>query len=229
MILGIAAVLAKCGLFIAIGIVLGHSAVWAFNRMPAVWLCDYGQAPGEKEISKDRQRIASHPYRAVFSAVFAVLGIRFCFMDPFTAVPLLAVLWILLEIALADRKYTIIPDQLLIFLMVMTIGFIPTYASWKEPVYGLLAGGGVMLCAALLGRLAAGRKAVGFGDVKLFAALGMICGFHGILVILAVSSVLNAVVYVVRVSRDKAQKGKPQPLAPSIFVTAALFFTIFGI
>ena len=35
-----------CGA-VVVGIFAGHAAVYIFNKIPAQWLCDYGQKPDE--------------------------------------------------------------------------------------------------------------------------------------------------------------------------------------
>ncbi len=35
------------GAFTVLGVLLGNGAVYVFNRLPASWLCDYGEVPKE--------------------------------------------------------------------------------------------------------------------------------------------------------------------------------------
>ncbi|MDO4518225.1 MAG: prepilin peptidase, partial [Bacillota bacterium] len=118
----------------------------------------------------------------------------------------LIICWLLLVISLADLKYLIIPDQFIIMLALSGIGFMPIYskfvglqsggidqmgsllggdkAGFWQGLVGMLIGMAVMLLVALLGRLLLKTEAVGFGDVKLSGAIGLVVGINGIIPIL---------------------------------------------
>ena len=49
---------------LVLGVIGGNGAVYAFNHMPAQWLCDYGEVPEEDKLQ--RQRINSRPWRRFF-------------------------------------------------------------------------------------------------------------------------------------------------------------------
>ena len=52
-------IIAKCLGAIAVGTIAGNGAVYFFNRIPARWLCDYGQEPDEELLHPTRQRVRS--------------------------------------------------------------------------------------------------------------------------------------------------------------------------
>jgi leader peptidase (prepilin peptidase)/N-methyltransferase len=73
-----------------------------------------------------------------------------------------------------------------------------------------------MLAAAVLGKLVSGKESLGFGDVKLFAAIGLALGFKGTLGVLVISSVTSALVFGVKLLRKKINKEDMIPLGPYI-------------
>ena len=122
------------------------------------------------------ERIKKYPWSWVFAFIF--LGAVFCIwnMGPVYQTAGLPALWLLLLIALADQKYMIIPDQLVVALAVTAIGFVPFQEDFLSPLYGALIGGGSLLIIGTIGRWISKKDVMGFGDVKLMAAIGLVSG-----------------------------------------------------
>ena len=118
------------------GILAGNSAVMVFNRIPARWLCDYNEEPGEELVQNDTPRIKGYPYKMVFSIFFVLAAIKMSLYDWQYAVTALVSLWILLIIAIADKKYTIIPDQFVLLLAFTAIGYIPYHNNLHADCFG---------------------------------------------------------------------------------------------
>lgn len=208
---------------IPVGVLLGNSAVYVFNNMPARWLCDYEEEPSDEKFIPGRQRMNSHPWKLTFSAMFAAMAIFLCYRDILYAVTAIAQLWLLLIIAVSDRKYSIIPDQFVIFLALSSIGFSYHFGDIKGMILGALMGGGAMLLVALTGRLVTKQEALGFGDVKLMAAIGLTAGIYGSAFVLVVSSFLSGAVFTYKIVRKQIKRGEMQPLGPYIAFATALF------
>ncbi len=225
------------GLFL--GILGGNGAVYAFNHVPASWLCDYGEDPWKVDHpnATDRssagpddyipQRIKSHPYKLAFSMLLCVAYVWLFAANPVNiAIPSCIALWLLLLIAIADRKYMIIPDQFTVFLAITAIGFIPKHMNFLEPLWGALLGGGSMLLVSLIGRLIFKKESLGFGDVKLFAAIGLSLGLYGTAIVLVGTSFLSCIVYMIRLLRKKISKGDAQPLADIIALVCSIYILL---
>ena len=87
--------------------------------------------------------------------LFTVINIKLVIDDWQFAVAALCAAWLLLEMAIADQKYRIVPDQLILLLAVSAFGFIPFHGSWRECLFGGLTGFGVMAVCALIGKFCA--------------------------------------------------------------------------
>ena len=159
-------VLTKVIIAVIIGILEGNGAVYFFNKMPGTWLCDYGETPSDELLNPTTQRIKSSPWKYLFSMGFVILNIKLVMDDWQYAIAASAVLLILLELSLADKKYSIVPDQLVILLCITAIGFIPFHGSWKAQLFGGLIGFGLMTAIALVGKFAYKRESIGGGDIK---------------------------------------------------------------
>lgn len=221
----LAVLLVKIAAAVAVGILAGHGAVYIFNKIPPQWLCDYGEEPGEDLKDPGRQRVKGIPWKWAFSGFFAAGAIRLVVFDWAFAAAALVFCWALLEIALADQKYGIIPDQFAVLTAVSALGFIPYHSSFLQPVWGMLLGGGVMLLSALLGKLLFKKESLGFGDVKLFAAMGLALGFRGTLAVLVLSSVSSAVIFGCLLAAGKVRKEDMLPLGPYI-CGAGIFYGV---
>lgn len=231
---------------IVLGFFAGLGVVYIFNRMPARWLCDYGETPSPELMDRSIQRIKGWPWRWIYAGGLACLCVRLMWTKihhppagfdglPMETVQLisqcqltlagLAVCWALLIIGLADLKYMIIPDQFVILLAIAGLGFAPLQANLWQPLGGLAIGGGVMLIVALLGRVCFGKEVMGFGDVKLCAALGLALGINGIMFTLAVASLVSGFVCAVGLARRKYKKDDLKPLGP--YLAGAGIFYVF--
>ncbi|MFR9192818.1 MAG: prepilin peptidase [Anaerovoracaceae bacterium] len=220
-------IVVTCAAAIAAGIMLGNSAVVFFNRMPGKWLCEYGKEPDEELAHPTRQRINSWPWKYFFSCLFVMASIKTAMDDPGYALISMITCWILTEMAIADARYMIVPDQLVILLMVAAVGFVPYHDGGPyEGVWGGLIGFGVMLVTALLGRIIYRRAALGGGDIKVFGALGLCTGVDGILSVFILSTFLCAIHMAWLLMRKKAKRRQQRPLIPYVAISSSIYLVI---
>ena len=225
----------KIILALALGVLAGQSVVYIFNRMPASWLCDYGEEPSEELKDPQIQRVKGWPWRWVYSGLLGCLCIRTAFahihhapagfsglppdtvqlisQGQFTLAALIAC-WAMLIIGLADLKYMIIPDQFVIALALAAVGFLPLQESLWQPLGGMALGGGLMLFVAGMGRLIFRREIMGFGDVKLCAAMGLGLGIYGTLIALAAGSLASGFGAAIGLALKKYRRDDMKPLGP---------------
>ena len=201
----------------------GNGAVYLFNHMPAQWFCDYGQVPTEEMLDPYTQRVKSYPWKYIFTMLFVVLNIKMVMDDWQFAIAGLCAIWLLLEIAIADIKYRIIPDQLILLLMLCALGFIPYLGGWKPCLLGAAIGFGVMGGAALLGKLTYKRETLGGGDIKLFTSLGLIMGPVGIVVTIVLTTLISAGHLAYLLSVRKIKKTDTVPMVPYIAVASTIY------
>jgi len=103
-----------------------------------------------------------------------------------------------------DLEHYIIPDEITIGGVVA--GFVASilvpslhgetflFLSGFKSLLGILIGSGLVLWIAIFGELIFRKEAMGFGDVKLTAAIGAFFGWQGAVFALAVSSVIGSIV-----------------------------------
>jgi len=110
--------------------------------------------------------------------LFAVFGYHF------GPVPVLLIksLWVavLVEVIFCDLEHRLILDRVMFPAMVVAIGlsFLTPNLGILESVLTGLGAGLLFLALALIGSYFFGADALGFGDVKLVAFIGLILGIH---------------------------------------------------
>lgn len=205
---------------VAVGFLAGHSIVYVFNRIPAKWLCDYGEEPNKEMWD---ERIKKQPWDLVFSLVFIASAVKLLNQGPLYLIAGISALWLLLQIGIADKKYMIIPDQYVIGLAVSALGFIPFQSSYLSPLFGALIGGGSFFLIGTVGKWILKKDAMGFGDVKLLASVGLMVGMKGILIVLIIIIFSSAIILGLFLLTRRIERGEEQPLGPFIVASTAAY------
>jgi prepilin signal peptidase PulO-like enzyme (type II secretory pathway) len=218
--MGTITILVRIAVSVLAGILAGVSVIYVFNRIPEKWLCDYNHKPDRGMWG---ERIKKRPWTIVFILVFTAAALKLTDLSFLFFIPGIISLWLLLLIGIADRKYMIIPDQLVIALAVAAFGYIPFHASFKTQLIGALAGGCSILLMGIIGKLIYKKEAMGFGDVKLFAAIGLLLGLKGVVITLILTVFSSALVFGIGLLTGKLKAGDAQPLGPFIAASAALY------
>ena len=212
-------ILIKIAAAIAAGILAGLSTIYTFNRIPAKWLCDYDQTPDRGMWG---ERIKKRPWTIVLILIFTAAALKLLGQGFLYAIPGIAALWLLLQIGMADKKYMIIPDQFVIALAVAALGFIPFHSSFQSQLIGAFVGGGSIFMMGAMGKLIFRKESMGFGDVKLFAAAGLLLGLQGVITALILTIFSSALVFGVGLMTGKIKAGDEQPLGPFIAASVSL-------
>ena len=192
----------------AVCVLAGIGCTWLvyriINKVPAAWLCDYNETPSAELLSGQRVKFTGSGIIVSILAVAALISCRLQFNKGYDIyfVVFALIIMIALMIAICDIKYTIIPDQFTIALAVLGLlisiydlvrGFGLLHTTWWSPIAGAALGGGAMLLIDFIGMLIYKRTGMGFGDVKLFAAIGLITGFPGTILTLVLSLITGTI------------------------------------
>lgn len=208
-----------------IGFLLVALGYLVFNKAPAKWFCDYNEQPGAELLA---QRVKYKGSGIVLSLIVAVclMLCRLQFNKGYDIYFGIFALFILMAflVVISDYKYTIIPDQFTAFLAVMALavsiydlvrGYNILHSVWWSPLLGAVIGAAVMLFIDFLGMVIYKKTGMGFGDVKLFAAVGILTGFPGTIYTIILSVLTAAVCFIIilavsavmsKKSREKDEK-----------------------
>ena len=98
---------------VPLGILLAWLAVFVINKVPAKWLCDYGETPSDELLNEKRVFFKKE---GIFMAVVLAAGLVMCrlqFNKGFDIyfIVFALIMFFAVMIGVCDIKYTIIPDQ----------------------------------------------------------------------------------------------------------------------
>ena len=157
-------------------------------------------------------------------------GIGKTFLNNLNLIKCLILTPMILSAFIIDYKEQIIPNRL--NLTIFETGLVLLFAAGVFNVniaismfFGMIAGGGVFLLITLIGGLIAGKEAMGFGDVKLMAGLGLYFGLANIVLVTLVSFLLGAIISIILLVTKVRKTNEYIPFGP--FIVLACFVIMF--
>jgi prepilin signal peptidase PulO-like enzyme (type II secretory pathway) len=162
----------------AVWLVVGALVGFGIRRL-TVWLCQLEQL----EHGSERWQVWGPP---ILSALlFAAFGFHY------GPSPLLLIrsLWVavLVQVIFFDAEHRLILDRVIFPAMAvaLALSFVTPHLGFPESLLTGLGAGLLFLLLALLGALLFGADALGFGDVKLVAFIGLIVGIYKVAIVTA--------------------------------------------
>lgn len=180
-----------------------------------LFLADYQLRFGEKLHNSNYMIIGIPLFCGAFSLLFKYYGYA-----PEKLVEMVCLMAGLMVIARVDREKMIIPNEYLLFLTLLWVVLTVEAGLWYgsgflgelvQAVFGLLLGVSVFVIARIIS-----PGAIGMGDIKLFAVLGIYFGVDNILMVMLASLVAAAVVGVVKVLGKKLAMKEALCMGPYI-------------
>ncbi|WBA15170.1 prepilin peptidase [Salinivibrio proteolyticus] len=176
---------------------------------------------------KGRCRHCQHPISKRYPLV-ELTGAILCmlpawlFTSPTWAIAVMAASLVLLALTLIDWETLLLPDQLTLPLMwagisLALIGISPVTLS--ESVIGAMVGYVSLWSLFWAFKLTTGKEGMGYGDFKLFAALGAWLGWQVLPLLILLASLSGAVIGAIVLRRQ--QQGLQQPFAFGPFIAIA--------
>ena len=132
-----------------------------------------------------------------------------------------------ISVFVIDYRKQIIPNRLVLTIFEIGLAFIAGMSSasiFIDKILGMFAGAGVFLLITLIGGAIAGKEAMGFGDVKLMGALGLIFGLINTIMITVLSFLLGAIISIVLLATKRKKTNEYIPFGP--FIILATFCVI---
>ncbi|HLR16705.1 MAG TPA: A24 family peptidase [Alcanivoracaceae bacterium] len=132
------------------------------------------------------------------------------------AVALLAV-WLLIALAMIDFDTTLLPDRLnylLLWLALLAAWAGVSPVALPDAVLGAALGYLSLWSVYWAFKLLTGKEGMGYGDFKLFAALGALLGWQQLPLVLLLSSLVGAVVGLALISSGLVKRDQGIPFGP---------------
>lgn len=217
------------GIFYGVaGALLAPLGLWVLNKMPARCFCDYDEQPGpEHQAPRVFMKKQGWP-TVLFLCITAVL-LFLRFGAGLESAALVLFCAVLTMISLADTRFSIIPDELLIAGGVLAvISAIPaalaqnSLLGWLSPLLGGALGAGMVLLLNMIARLFYKRDALGMGDVKLMAVCGLACGLTGVLYVAVLTLFVAGGSFILLMALKKLSPDEYHPLGPYIVLATVL-------
>ncbi len=232
----------KIMIAIILAVIFGNGSVVAFNHIPAKWFEDYDENDPAKEITAaprrilpprlveadnaGRQRLPSTPWKYAFTGYFAICGIYLAVRGGSAAFEfsVLCVLFVVLEMAISDQLYKVVPDQFSLMLAVMSIAFIGYNEHWWEPFAGAGLGLAISLSILGLGMLLFRTGSLGGADIKFFTCMGLIAGRAGIVIIFILTTILFAAESVFLIAAGRGSIKDSNAMMPAACTAVTVYF-----
>lgn len=140
----------------------------------------------------------------------------------------LVLTWFLVALTFIDADHQLLPDNLTLPLLWLGLvlslwspqaGYAPIPVDIRSSLIGAVAGYLSLWAVYHAFRLLTGKEGMGYGDFKLFAALGAWLGWQMLLPIILVAAAVGAVTGIVILAAKGKDRGTPIPFGP--FLAAA--------
>ncbi|KKF37533.1 A24 family peptidase [Erwinia tracheiphila] len=133
-----------------------------------------------------------------------------------TAIALILCGWVLLLLALIDLECMLLPDNLTLSLLWLglLINLNGAVVSLHDAVVGALSGYLALWMVYWIFKIIRGKEGLGYGDFKLFAALGAWCGWQSLPRIMLCAALLGVSVHLLFYLFGKRKQGQLLPFGP---------------
>ena len=163
----------------------------------------------------------------LYVAILYRYGISNTFIENLDLIKYLILTPMLLSVVVIDYKLQIIPNRLnlTMFEIGIVIAFLYGFSNVAitiDLLLGVLAGGGIFLLIAVVGSMIYGKEAMGLGDVKFMAALGLYFGLTNIILISIMSFLLGAVVAIILMIFKIKKSNENIPFGPFIVISTLI-------
>ena len=215
---------------VILSIFIGQLVGWANYRMP-----EYKKVLSKDIITEYKIKFKPHYLLMLIIAVIYVTliylcGIKTTLIANLDLIKYLIISPILLSAFIIDYKHQIIPNRLNLTLFEIGIVFAFLYglsdvAISINLILGMLAGAGIFLLITVIGGFIYGKEAMGFGDVKLMGALGLLFGLSNIIIITLLSFLVGAILSIILLLTRIKKSNEYIPFGP--FIVLGTFISMY--
>ena len=204
-------------------IVIGQLVDWANKRMPEYKKILSKDIINEYKIEFKPNYILILVIAIIYVTLLYNYGIKPTLIANLDLIKYLIISPMLVSAFVIDYKHQIIPNRLNLTLYEIGIIFAFLYglsdvAITFNLLLGMVTGGGIFLLITVIGGLIYGKEAMGFGDVKLMASLGLLFGLSNIIVITLLSFLIGAILSVLLLITKIKKSSEYIPFGPFIVI-----------
>ena len=213
-----------------LGLFVGEFVNWMNMRLPEYKKVFSKEIFSEYKINFKPNYILMLITLAIYVTLIYNLGIKETIIANLDLIKYIILTPMLLSVFVIDYRLQIIPNRLNLTIFEVGLVFAFLYglsdvAITFNMLLGMLVGGGIFLLITLVGGMFYGKEAMGFGDVKLMAALGLYFGFSNIIAITLVSFLVGAILSIILLISRKKKSNEYIPFGP--FIVLATFISMY--
>ena len=206
-----------------LGLFIGEFVNWMNMRLPEYKKVFSKEIFSEYKINFKPNYILMLITSAIYVTLIYNLGIKETIIANLDLIKYIILTPMLLSVFVIDYRQQIIPNRLNLTIFEVGLVFAFLYglsdvAITFNMLLGMLVGGGIFLLITLVGGMFYGKEAMGFGDVKLMAALGLYFGFSNIIAITLVSFLVGAILSIILLISRKKKSNEYIPFGPFIVI-----------
>jgi len=213
-----------------LGLFIGEFVNWMNMRLPEYKKVFSKEIFSEYKINFKPNYILMLITSAIYVTLIYNLGIKETIIANLDLIKYIILTPMLLSVFVIDYRQQIIPNRLNLTIFEVGLVFAFLYglsdvAITFNMLLGMLVGGGIFLLITLVGGMFYGKEAMGFGDVKLMAALGLYFGFSNIIAITLVSFLVGAILSIILLISRKKKSNEYIPFGP--FIVLSTFISMY--
>lgn len=134
--------------------------------------------------------------------------------------------WALLALTFIDFDHQLLPDDITLSLLWLGLlfslgGF---FTTPQEAIIGAIAGYGSLWLVFQGFKLLTGKEGMGYGDFKLFAALGAWMGWKMLPVVILLASATGAILGILAIALHGRDRAQPIPFGPFLAIAGLIAF-----
>ena len=214
-----------------LGLFIGEFVNWMNMRLPEYKKVFSKEIFSEYKINFKPNYILMLITSAIYVTLIYNLGIKETIIANLDLIKYIILTPMLLSVFVIDYRQQIIPNRLNLTIFEVGLVFAFLYglsdvAITFNMLLGMLVGGGIFLLITLVGGMFYGKEAMGFGDVKLMAALGLYFGFSNIIAITLVSFLVGAILSIILLISRKKKSNEYIPFGPFIVIATFMVMLI---
>mgnify|MGYP004621265283 CR=1 FL=1 len=210
-----------------VGLLVGQFVDWMNKRLPENKKILTTDLFREYKIDFRPNYILMLVTSAIYVGLVYYFGVKGSIIENLELIKNLLLVPMLLSVFVIDYNKQIIPNRLnlTMFEVGLVIAFLYGFSNVAitiDMLFGMLIGGGIFLIITLIGRLIYGKEAMGFGDVKFMAALGLYFGFVNTALISLTSFLLGAIIGIILIVFKVKKSNEYMPFGPFIVMAALI-------
>ena len=210
-------------LVIILSMFIGQIVDWANKRMP-----EYKKVFSKDIFTEYKMNFKPNYLLMAIIAIINVtliyvIGIKTTIIGNLDLIKYLIITPIIICAFVIDYNYQIIPNRLNLLLLEIGIIFaflygLSDFTITLNYIFGMLAGGGIFLLITVIGGMLYGKEAMGFGDVKMMGALGLLFGLSNTIIITLVSFLIGAILSIILLVTKIKKSDEYIPFGPFIVI-----------